>query len=86
LRRKWKFWKERNPILVKITLDSDVPSALENAKNLLEKDGWKESVNNVFINKNVKSQKEARERLDALKLLLSSILTITIEVCYGKSV
>jgi intracellular sulfur oxidation DsrE/DsrF family protein len=72
--------------LVKITLDSDVPSALENAKNLLEKDGWKESVNNVFINKNVKSQKEARERLDALKLLLSSILTITIEVCYGKSV
>lgn len=72
--------------MVKITLDSDVPSALENAKNLLEKDGWKESVNNVFINKNVKSQKEARERLDALKLLLSSILTITIEVCYGKSV
>lgn len=69
--------------MVKITLDSDIPCALENAQNLLEKDGWQESSKNVYVNKELQSQKEARERLNNLELLLSSIITIHIEVCHG---
>lgn len=73
--------------MVKLTLSSDFPRSLEYAKSLLIEDGWEqqncqEDVT-IFINPAIKTQKEARERLDSLNLLLCSTLNIHIEVYHG---
>lgn len=73
--------------MIKITLCSSEENSVNHAKSLLLVNGWEKQKEDddslTFVNKRLKSQKQAREELEKLGLLTSAKLKIYIEVCYG---